>query len=92
MSERSPAGEGARCAVCERVEGDARLLQDCFECGARFHLNPRNDVEGIDCGDAWIGPTLGVHFYCQRCIEAMDEERRGELGDPAGALPRPPGA
>ncbi len=90
MSEQSAEGKRYRCEVCGREE-ETRLLQSCFECGADFHLNPRNDVDGIDCGDAWIGESLGVHFYCQRCIDRMDAETRGVRGDPsytqAGMMP-----
>lgn len=93
MSEQSAEGKRDRCEVCGR-EGEAHLLQSCFECGADFHLNPRNDVDGIDCGDAWIGESLGVHFYCQRCIDGMDAETRGVQGDPsyaqAGMMPPQP--
>jgi hypothetical protein len=90
VSEQSTEGKRFRCEVCGREE-ETRLLQSCFECGADFHLNPRNDVDGIDCGDAWIGESLGVHFYCQRCIDRMDAETRGVRGDPsyaqAGMMP-----
>lgn len=79
------AGEAQRCIVCEQVEPDERLLERCFRCDNPFHLNPRNDVEGIDHGDAWIGPTLGVVFYCGTCIDAMDAEERTQAGDPAQA-------
>ncbi len=83
MAEQS--GETERCVVCGELEPNARLLEHCFLCDNPFHLNPRNDVEGIDHGDAWIGPSLGVHFYCQSCIEGMAAQARGELGDPAQA-------
>ena len=84
MSEQSAEGKRDRCEVCGREE-ESSLLQNCFECGADFHLNPRSDVDGIDCGDAWIGESLGVHFHCQRCIDRMDAETRGERGDPSNA-------
>jgi hypothetical protein len=79
------AGEAQRCVVCEQVEPNERLLERCFRCDNPFHLNPRNDVDGIDHGDAWIGPTLGVVFYCGTCIDAMDAQERTEAGDPAQA-------
>jgi len=77
--------EGQRCVVCEQIEPNERLLERCFSCDNTFHLNPRNDIEGLDHGDAWIGPTLGVVFYCGTCIEAMDAQQRTEAGDPAQA-------
>ncbi len=77
--ERPADGKPNRCEICGREEPDARLLEACSECGVTFHLNPRSDVEGIDCGDAVIGPELGVYFFCQRCIE--------RAGGPAGGDP-----
>ena len=59
-----------RCSVCEAVESDPALLSDCYSCGNRFHLNPYSNREELDCGDAWIGETLGVEFHCGRCIES----------------------
>jgi hypothetical protein len=59
------------CSVCGRSEAEPRNIQACFECGEPFHLNPRNDVPGIDCGDAWIGESLGLEYYCQRCIDRI---------------------
>jgi hypothetical protein len=73
------------CSVCGRAEPDARLLQDCFECGNPFHLNPRTDIDGQDCGDAWIGETLGVEYYCQTCIDRLQAHAMGGQTDPAGA-------
>lgn len=61
-----------RCAICDALEPDATLLSDCFDCGAWFHLNPYSNRPGVDCGDAMLGDTLGVHFYCQRCIEVRE--------------------
>jgi hypothetical protein len=52
----------------------------CFECGRTFHLNPRSDVEGIDCGDAWIGESLGVTTYCSKCIERLQQQALAEEG------------
>ncbi len=77
--ERPPDGTLHRCEICAREETDARLLEMCSECGVNFHLNPRSDVEGIDCGDAVIGPELGVYFFCQRCI---DRAGTAAAGDP----------
>jgi hypothetical protein len=62
------------CDICGLVVDDARLIQQCFTCDRWFHLNPRQDVEGIDCGDAWLGPNLGVEYYCQVCIDEQQAE------------------
>ena len=75
----------AGCSICGLAEPDPRLLQDCFECGNPFHLNPRADIEGRDCGDAWIGESLGVEYYCQTCIDRLQAESMGEQSDPATA-------
>lgn len=63
-----------RCAICGLDEPDARLLSRCFDCGSWFHLNPRSDVEGLDCGDAWIGESLGITTYCSTCIDRRQQE------------------
>lgn len=67
------AADASRCDVCGLTESDPKLLQNCFECTSLFHLNPRADVEGTDCGDAWVGDTLGVEYFCQRCIDRMQQ-------------------
>ena len=61
------------CAICEVTVSDPVLLADCSNCGVMFHLNPRNDIKGIDCGDVWVGdcdePVL--QFFCNRCLELI---------------------
>ncbi|MQA00894.1 MAG: hypothetical protein GEU80_16500 [Dehalococcoidia bacterium] len=96
---------GTVCAICQRTEHNAALLSPCYGCGSMFHLNPYSNREGIDCGDAILGETLGVHFYCQRCLDEIDREEREAAGDSpharaaamveslhAGGLPLPPPA
>ncbi|HET6549977.1 MAG TPA: hypothetical protein VFG79_16050 [Solirubrobacter sp.] len=68
------------CAVCGGHEADPALLSRCFECGATFHLNPYSDRPGIDCGDAVIGPSMGVYFLCRPCLDAIDREAREAMG------------
>ena len=86
------------CAICERSERDPGLLSDCSGCGVLFHLNPRNDIAGIDCGDVWVGdcdaPVL--QFFCNPCLARIREEIQAQgvptspsSFDPFGA---PPGA
>ena len=86
------------CAICQASETDPGLLADCSRCGALFHLNPRNDIEGIDCGDVWAGdcdqPVL--QFFCNSCLARIREEIQAQgvptspsSFDPFGA---PPGA
>ena len=67
-------GDPVTCSVCGQLEVDLRNIQACFNCGNDFHLNPRNDLPGIDCGDAWIGESLGLEYFCQACIDRMQQE------------------
>jgi hypothetical protein len=92
------------CAVCEQTVDDPALLSDCDYCGVFFHLNPRSDVEGIDCGDVWAGNTEApsLQFQCQPCIDGMRGEAlaqglqvtpaQGMTALPPGMPPLPPGA
>jgi hypothetical protein len=67
------------CTVCGEPADD-RTSCVCDACGKRFHLNPRNDVEGKDCGAVWINEQhLALEFACQRCLSEGAE----------GAPPRP---
>ena len=78
------------CAVCGDDEASAELLAECFECGASYHLNPYNNRPGRDCGDAIIGETLGVHYYCEPCLVAMDPGSNGTPHPLAGLMPGAP--
>ncbi len=56
------------CAVCgEPAEESTSVV--CGECDRPFHLNPRNDVEGKDCGEVWIDEQfLSLRFACFTCL------------------------
>ena len=84
------------CAICQVSERDPGLLSDCSGCGVLFHLNPRNDIEGIDCGDVWAGdcdaPVL--QFFCNPCLASIQEQMQAQgipsspsSFDPFGAPP-----
>ncbi len=75
----------AVCSVCGVAEGDPRNMQFCFECGEAFHLNPRNDQPGLDCGDAWIGESLGIEYFCQPCIDRLQAASMGGHSSPQAA-------
>lgn len=84
---------GAICGVCNEVEETP--LVECIECGIMFHLNPRIDRPGKDCGDAILGNAMGIEMICNNCI-ALRREPSGMMdvfaamtGD---ALPLPPSA
>lgn len=85
--------EDHRCEICGVVETNGDLISQCFGCQRDFHLNPRSDIEGIDCGDALIGPALGIEFYCQDCIAVVEGRAAAQLADqdaPPGASPTAP--
>ena len=72
------------CVVCGDV-AEPRMSSECNGCNGRFHLNQRNDVEAMDCGQVWIDEQyLALQFACNNCLPA---EMRAE---PAAAAP--PGA
>jgi hypothetical protein len=56
------------CSVCgEPAEEAASAL--CGICDRRFHLNPRNDAGGKDCGDVWIDEQyLSLRYACFNCL------------------------
>ena len=78
--------EDLTCHVCEQTVTDRRLLADCDSCTELYHLNPRSDVEGIDCGDVWVGSSdsLALQFSCQPCL---DDARAQVLAESAPASP-----
>ena len=91
------------CAVCGQSVTDPALLSDCGDCGMAFHLNPRADVEGIDCGDVWTGgpEAPALQFYCRPCIDRTQDAAREQdaaitavdaPSTPPGMPPLPPGA
>ncbi len=79
------------CDICEVTVSNPGLLSDCSNCGVLFHLNPRNDIPGIDCGDVWVGdcdePVL--QFYCNRCLDLIrgSIQTEGFQAPPAGFDP-----
>ena len=81
-----------RCAVCG-LEDDPVLLARCFRCGETFHLNPYSNRPGRDCGDAILGEVeMGVHYYCNPCLEAMNVEAGGGGSTRPGAARAATGA
>ncbi len=61
--------ESYSCVVCGD-EADEGTSSVCSACGQRFHLNPRNDRPGKDCGTVWINEQyLALEFACQRCVD-----------------------
>jgi hypothetical protein len=81
---------GGRCEICGEG-GAVELLQDCFRCGRRYHLNPYNNQPGKDCGDAVIGASLGVQYLCDICLEELNVDATAGR-QPAAAAPLVPPA
>jgi hypothetical protein len=65
-----------RCALCGEAVEERALLADCLSCGRLFHLNPFASRPGKDCGDAQIGPSLGVETFCDDCLPAERDAMR----------------
>jgi hypothetical protein len=61
------------CSVCGEPVDD-RTSAVCNWCGERFHLNPRNDVPGKDCGEVWVNEQyLALEFACRDCLRAQQQ-------------------
>lgn len=74
------------CVICGDSTDDARLVTECISCSRTFHLNPFNDKEHKDCGDALIGPTQGVEFWCESCIAVLNAEANANPPDPRAMI------
>lgn len=63
--------EPLTCAICGESETDQSLLSYCSSCDVLYHLNPRSDREGKDCGDVRAGMTEfpPLEFLCNNCLE-----------------------
>ncbi len=77
--------ESDPCGICG-LEADPVLLQMCFRCDSLYHLNPYSNREGIDCGDAVIGPELGVYYYCTPCLVVINDEINTMVSQEAQAM------
>ena len=75
-----------QCAICGETADDPRLVTECLSCSRTFHLNPYNDDQHKDCGDALIGPTQGVEFWCEACLSRLNEEMSAHPPDPRSVI------
>ena len=76
------------CAVCgQPAEESTSAL--CGECDRPFHLNPRNDVDGKDCGEVWVDDQfLALRFACFTCLRPHGRTAdRGEAAPSSEAEP-----
>ena len=61
-----------KCHVCSSSVAQHSLAEQCFMCSNYFCLNPYNSDEFRDCGDAIIGPSMGVEYWCEPCLEKLN--------------------
>ena len=81
--------QSGQCHVCGDATDDLRLVSECLNCTETFHLNPYSTGEHRDCGDAMIGPSGGVEFWCNPCLGQLEEDERAAGGDdPRATLDR----
>jgi hypothetical protein len=61
-----------KCHVCSSSVEQHSLAEQCIMCSNYFCLNPYNSDEFRDCGDAIIGPSMGVEYWCEPCLEKLN--------------------
>ena len=61
-----------KCHVCSSLVEKYSLAEQCIACSNYFCLNPYNSQEFRDCGDAIIGPSMGVEYWCEPCLEKLN--------------------
>ena len=82
-----------QCHVCGELADEEKLISECLNCSRPFHLNPYNTGDYKDCGDAVIGPSSGIEFWCNPCLEAVEEaELAAGANDPRAMLDKLSGA
>jgi hypothetical protein len=82
-----------QCHVCGDLADAEQFISECLNCSRPFHLNPYNTGGHKDCGDAVIGPSSGIEFWCNPCLEAVEEaDRAAGANDPRAILDHISGA
>ena len=61
-----------KCHVCSSSVAQHSLAEQCIMCSNYFCLNPYNSDEFRDCGDAIIGPSMGVECWCEPGLEKLN--------------------
>lgn len=65
---RAPQVDATHCSVCE-LALEAHTAALCNSCGRAYHLNQRQDLEGLDCGQVWINEEhMALEFACNACL------------------------
>lgn len=79
------SGPDAACCVCGEPVDDSNA-SDCYGCGRRFHMNPRSDRPGKDCGEVWLDDTsMTLQFACRLCLDAARGITPAPAPQPAAA-------
>ncbi len=85
--------QSLQCHVCGDTADNEALISECLNCSRPFHLNPYNSGDHKDCGDAVIGPSSGIEFWCNPCLTSIEEaERAAGVNDPRAILDHISGA
>jgi hypothetical protein len=85
--------QSLQCHVCGDTADNEALISECLNCSRSFHLNPYNSGDHKDCGDAVIGPSSGIEFWCNPCLTSIEEaERDAGTNDPRAILDHLSGA
>ena len=84
--------QSLQCYVCGDSAEQVNLISECLNCSRSFHLNPYNSGDHKDCGDAVIGPSSGIEFWCNPCLAALEQAERAAAEDPRAILDRLSGA
>ena len=71
-----------KCHVCSSSVEQHSLAEQCIMCSNYFCLNPYNSDEFRDCGDAIIGPSMGVEYWCEPCLEKLNATEEENLSTP----------
>lgn len=74
------------CDICGESAAEPQLFSECIICSRTFHLNPYNNDEHKDCGDAIIGESEGIEFWCGSCLEELHKNVSAQPVDPREAL------
>ncbi len=61
------------CYICDLSDAAVEFFQQCYSCGQTFHLNPFSNKPGKDCGDAILGESQGLYYYCELCLTQTQE-------------------
>lgn len=83
------ATDTVQCAICGERAPEP-LTAECNWCDRRYHLNPRNDVPGKDCGRVWIDEQfMALQFACNDCADDGLADADAQASDALARVARP---